>query len=391
MTSAELEELKSRPGNSCAAVAARLGARLRRYGREQIGPCPICSDDLSSKHATRWQTKDGGWVCAVCEDGGDVIRLVERALKRDFKGAVDWLGGPREIDSVAAEKAAKVRAAKDDRRRAESERYRQREQNAAQTIYDRAEAPQGTIVETYLSERGIPLPTWDDGIPRLRYVPDMAYFHGHEVDEFGRKSARVIHRGPAMVAAIVREGLFCGAHVTYLDPCGTKLAISDPDTGAALPAKKVRGSKRGGYIELVPPAADEELGRVVLGEGIETVLSVWHAMRVCGHDVARTGFWSAIDLGNLGGKAHGKIAHPTLRSEKGRRLQVPGPAPDLSERGIVLPLSVKDLTLLMDGDSEPVLTACAMHRATKRYARDGRTVRTAVAPAGKDFNDILPK
>jgi CHC2 zinc finger len=93
MRGAELDELKSRPGNSCAEVAERLGCRLRRYGREKMGPCPICSSDLQSKTATRWQTKDGGWVCAACEDGGDVIALVSKALNLDFKGAVDWLGG----------------------------------------------------------------------------------------------------------------------------------------------------------------------------------------------------------------------------------------------------------------------------------------------------------
>jgi len=42
-----------------------------------------------------------GWVCAACSDGGDVIRLVEKALGLDFKGAVEWLGGIRQIDPQA--------------------------------------------------------------------------------------------------------------------------------------------------------------------------------------------------------------------------------------------------------------------------------------------------
>jgi hypothetical protein len=92
VTPAELDELKSRPGNSCAEVAERLGAHLRRHGREKIGPCVICSKDLQSKTATRWQTKGEGWVCATCEDGGDCIWLVQKALNLDFKAAVEWLG-----------------------------------------------------------------------------------------------------------------------------------------------------------------------------------------------------------------------------------------------------------------------------------------------------------
>jgi hypothetical protein len=36
-----------------------------------------------------------------------------------------------------------------------------------------------------------------------------------------------------------------------------------------------------------------------------------------------------------------------------------------------------------------VLTQFAMTRAARRYARDGRTIRIAFAPAGQDFNDVL--
>ena len=77
----------------------------------------------------------------------------------------------------------------------------------------------------------------------------------------------MIYRGPAMVAAITRQGAFCGLHITYLDEASGKLKISDPGTGEALPAKKVRGSKSGGAIELIKVVPPVEPSRVVLAEG----------------------------------------------------------------------------------------------------------------------------
>jgi hypothetical protein len=63
--------------------------------------------------------------------------------------------------------------------------------------------------------------------------------------------------------------------------------------------------------------------------------------------------------------------------------------PDPDDPGLAIPESVAELTLLGDGDSDPVLTQFAMTRAARRYARDGRTIRIAFAPAGQDFNDVL--
>ena len=36
-----------------------------------------------------------------------------------------------------------------------------------------------------------------------------------------------------------------------------------------------------------------------------------------------------------------------------------------------------------------MLTQYAMERAARRYARAGREIRIAFAPAGRDFNDVL--
>lgn len=388
VTPSELDELKSRPGNSCAEVAGRLGVHLRRHGREMVGPCPICSTDPNSRTALRWQTKASGWVCAVCQEGGDVIKLVQLVLNYDFRRAVEWLGGARALDPAEEQARSRARDAAEKKKADQAQAYRDREVRSLWGVYSRASDPRGTVVQEYLANRGVPVPDWPEGAARLRHVSDMAYAHGTVTDDAGRRSAKVIHRGPAMLAPITRQSKFCGLHVTWLAAGGTKLRICDPETGAALPAKKVRGSKTGGVIELITRVNPK---RIIMGEGIETVLTVWHAMRSCDLDLSEVAFWSSVDLGNLGGKASAAVVHPDLMTASGRRRRVPGPDPDLSAEGITVPDSVTEVTILGDGDSDWVTTRCAVNRGAERLkaARTERVVKAAWALQGLDFNDML--
>lgn len=387
ISDAELAQLKA--NNPCDAVAARMGVRLRKSGGRIVGPCPIHSRNRQSKSATAFEVKDrgAGWVCAACGDGGDVIRLVERAEGLDFRSAIAWLGGPGEVDPAIAAKREVERAAEKAKREAEADAFRQRERDALYDVWKAALRAPGTAVESYLHLRRLELPPG----AKLRCVSDMPYFHGEKIDMDGRKSQRVIHRGDAMVAPIVGpDGHFRGLHFTYLDlgKANGKALITDPDTGESLPAKKVRGSKAGGYIELVKSPVQPVL-RLVIGEGIETVLSVWMALRGCGHLLDDVAFWSAVDLGNLGGRAAETIRHPTDTDARGRPRRVPGPLPDLESTTIVLPDQIVDVVLLGDGDSDRVLTECALRRAAARWSTPARQVRMAWAPAGRDFNDLL--
>jgi hypothetical protein len=191
-----------------------------------------------------------------------------------------------------------------------------------------------------------------------------------------------------MVAPIIRaDGKFSGLHFTWidLDQASGKASITDPETGEPLPAKKVRGSKNGGTIPLVTAAP---MTRLIIGEGIETVLSAWLALHEAGRDLGTTAFWSAVDLGNLGGKAAGTITNPELVDARGRARRMPGPEPDLASPAI-MPDSVEDVVLLGDGDSDRVLTECALRRAAARWGNERRWVRVAWAPVGCDFNDVL--
>jgi DNA primase len=55
-------------------------------------------------------------------------------------------------------------------------------------------------------------------------------------------------------------------------------------------------------------------------------------------------------------------------------------------RELELPPEVRKVLILADGDEAGVNGAFA---AASRWKREGRTVRTARAPWGKDFNDVL--
>jgi hypothetical protein len=243
----------------------------------------------------------------------------------------------------------------------EAEIYREKERGRLYDIWKHALPPVGTPVEHYLAVRRLPLPP--DASQRLRFVDQMPYYEGQEVIE-GRKRARIVHRGPAMAAPIIGpDHKFRGLHLTYLDPSkpSGKARILHPETGEIMPARKVRGLKAGGHIPLVGP---HQPRRLVIGEGIETTLAMWSILTDEERD--GTGFWAAVDLGNLGGKAKNTILHPTLKDTAGRARRVPGPDPDFGSAALNVPSQVEEVVLLGDSDSDHVITSCALYRAQLR-------------------------
>lgn len=391
LTESDLAEIRAR--NPVAEVAAQY-VQLRRNGRGMIGPCPVCGG--GDKTGTRFEIFEDGesWACAVCGKGGDVIRLVQMIEACDFRAAIEKLGGVREIDQEAAAKLLAKRETKRLAREKASEGYRERERKALWQLWEQGGPIDGTPAAAYLAGRGLDLP---EICPGLRFHADMPYWHGDITDDRGRRQPRKIHSGPALLGAFIRpDNRFGGLHITWLEdtPAGwRKIDLVDFDTSAPLPAKKMRGSKTGAHI-LIAPTVLVDVDRVrrprrlVIGEGTETVLSVFTPMRAEGRNIADMEFWAAGDLGNLAGPATETVPHPTERRPNGSAQRVPGPVPE-PEGGLTIPDSVEELILLGDGDSDPFLTTHAMTRAARRYARDGRTVRVAFAPEGLDFNDVL--
>ena len=372
----------------------RRNIALRRAGTELVGPCPVCGGtDRFSVNPRR-----NVFCCRKGGAGGDAIALVQYLDGADFLGACETLTGtapPRGEGTRATPQAlatrAEARRAKEAEREASSARYREKERKALYGIWRAAARHDLAPVRAYLALRGLDLPP---GAP-LRFLPDAPFFHGREDDGRGNTHARMIWRGPAMIAAITGpEGVFAGLHCTWLDlsaPKG-KAQITDPETCELLPAKKVRGSKQGGRILLVrAPCGTARLQKA--GEGIETVLAVWAAMTRGGADLSETEFVSGVDLGNLTGRALESLPHPTLRKTdaagRSRAVRVAGPVADMNSAALWVPETVSHLTLLADGDSDPFATRCAMERGQQRHRAPGRVVTVAWPPEGFDFNDVL--
>ena len=74
-------------------VVHALGIQgLRRAGHEMVGPCPSCGGtDRFGVNLNK-----GIFNCRKCLAKGDGIALVRLDRGLDFKGALDWLCGPRE-------------------------------------------------------------------------------------------------------------------------------------------------------------------------------------------------------------------------------------------------------------------------------------------------------
>lgn len=404
----ELADLKARnPVHAIAGEWVRLRAR-RGGGWTHAGPCPICSRNSASKSAGRFECNAEKWVCAVCDDGGDVIKLVMKREGIDFMVAIERLGGTRAAEdtplSAKREGAAAFRRGdaevppdrlqgalagawlagwrlERDRER-QAHEYRERERKRLYDFWLRAAPWRGSPVEDYLRGRGLDVP--DNA--QLRFMPDAPLFaDGREIEPV------LLHRGLAMLAAIIGpSGRFAGLHFTWLDPAGPKgkAVILDHTIGEPAPSKKVRGTKKGGFVDLGGCPIDQA-ERLIAGEGIETVLAVFTALKAAGRDMEKTAFRCGVDLGNLAGKALETVPHPDLKTETGRARRVPGSAPDMDSPAMPVPETIAELILLGDGDSDPFTTQMALRRAAARHARDGRRVGVRFAPAGLDFNDLL--
>lgn len=375
---------------SVTSLLDRWPHRLKRVGSELVGPCPACGgrDRFAINRAKNV------WLCRKSGKSGDAIALVQYLDGADFLGAVEVVtgrpnpggAGGQTFDAGLverrkrdAEEAAALRAK-------EQVDFRDREILRAHDIWMAASPIAGSMAERYLRFRGVQPPMGAE----LRCHEKLPYWLCLGASA-GKQDWQVIHEGPAMVAAITGPGgRFQGAHCTWIDinfESSGKAEIFHPDTGEHLASKKVRGSAKAGHIHL---GGEAEATTLYVGEGIETVLSVRESL------AAMEGllFWSAISLGNLGGRARESVIHPTLtrKDAKGRikRMKVPGPLPDLSETPVLLPPeTVTEIVILGDGDSDRFTTDCVLRRAAGRWARDGRTIRAAWADDGSDFNSML--
>lgn len=362
-------------------------------GVDKAGPCPKCGGrDRFAIH-----TGKNTFLCRRCGiAGGGVIDLVMKTEDVGFVKACELITGRTVADPVSAEEQARIHEEarrREEERQAEEEKRRLRAIEEGLGIWSRSAEPApagaGGVVD-YLALRGL------GGLKLDRIVLREILEHPYVVEATGpdgRKTYPVIHTGPCMVAAVVlADGRFGAVHQTWLDLGQNKgkVVLFHPSKTEAdgsptpLPAKKVRGSKKGGAIKLYSPKAPT---RIVMGEGIETTLT---ALR---HNFEPgTAYWAGVDLGNMSGKA--------FRDIDGKRDEA---RPDLDDTDCFLPPDwAEELIYLTDGDEpekHPIekvtrgLLRAHWHREEARKARPELPYLNVqfVQPvgAGKDLNDLV--
>lgn len=275
---------------------------------------------------------------------GDALDLVAQTLYRgDKRAAILWAKRWLRLDAAAGDAVPEPerRQPAPKKPKAKPEDFSGR----ARQIWIGAQASlRGTPAERYLASRGIDLAQLGRQPRALRFVPWLPNL------ESGRS-------WPAMVAAIVdADGRQISVHRTWLEEDGSgKAPLANP--------KMTLGDYAGGTIRLwrgitQKPLKDAPAGdELVLTEGIENGLTVAQAcpwLRVL----------AAVSVSNLA--------------------------------NVALPPSIGTIIIVADNDAPDPRRADggssandALNAAIARFMGEGRTVKVARSPVGKDINDLL--
>ena len=220
------------------------------------------------------------------KSSGDVIDLIAYVHNRgsDRKFALGWARDFLGLRTMSAsEKGAAVRQARGHAAQltaAQSDAIKKRVAKAA-ALWARTMPIAGSVAETYLASRRIPLMLVKNREDDLRFLPDLEFWKLAEWDRSVTpwKCIKVAPRFPAMVAAMRNAaGDITAVHCTFLRRDGTGKA----DVGGEQ-AKLMRGEARGSVIRLTRGAdnftLDEARAHGVvqpygIAEGIENGLSV---------------------------------------------------------------------------------------------------------------------
>ncbi len=297
-----------------AALAARAEEVCRRYlpnGRRQ-GRYWICGDLDGARGRSlfvrlRGPGTPGKWTDAAQGTHGDLLDLIRyRVNAPTLRAALDEA---RSFLALPASPAPAPDAPYD-------------ATEAARRLWRRCRAIDGSHAERYLHARGLARCRF----AALRFHPELRYREGSSVRRF-----------PALVAAVTGDdGAILGVQRTWLDP------RSPAKAGVATP-RKALGRIHGLAVRFGTPS---DLAPLVVGEGIETVLSLVAA-------VPEIRAAAALSAGSLGAFA---------------------PPPGLAR-----------LVIARDNDEDGALAA---ERLARRCARAG-VAATVIVPAGNDFNDDL--
>jgi Toprim domain len=310
----------------------------KREGAEWVHPS-LSGTSHRSLSVRLYGRKAGVWSDFSSGEVGDALALVAMVLFRgDRRTASIWARSWLNCEEAAPEYRRRTAPpTQPPNFDVESEARR----SAARRIFNAAQQVLlGTPVDAYLAGRGISLGELGAHPCSLRFHPCLP---NRETDL----------PWPAMVAAVANgAGDLIAVHRTWLqrDAGGKwiKAMFCNP--------KMSLGSLVGGTIRLwrgqtrTPLANAQEGETVILTEGIEDGLS-------CALLCPELRVLSTVNLSNMA--------------------------------RIELPPLIRIVIIAADNDGENQAAAKALQRAIERFVTEGRTVRIARSPVGKDFNDFL--
>lgn len=233
--------------------AVARGAKLKRTGKEHIGPCPACGGrDRFSINVQKQIFNCRG------STGGNVISMVMHLDNSSFMQSCEALTGEPPPNGQSKPLSAEQKAERQ-RRRAENEamqRHREAEElayqentkDAAQTIWNASKPVRGTPAELYLKGRGFIEP--EHGWPGVfRFHPGLPHPEGR--------------RHPALVCLVddVGGGLSAVWRI-YLKEDGSKADVENVKLGL--------GPASGGAVRI--GGIGHKIG---IAEGVESALGAW--------------------------------------------------------------------------------------------------------------------
>ncbi len=333
------------PPSPAATIAAALAARAEEvcrrylpYGR-RLGRYWICGDLDGARGRSLFvrlsgSGKPGGWTDAATGQHGDLLDLIRyrinaTTLRAALEEARSFLALPPVPDCDPGASPDRDPGAPD-------APYDATE--AARRLWRRCRAIDGSHAERYLHARGLARCRF----AALRFHPALRYREGSSVRRFPALVAAVTSGDPGSGACPGPDpgsgpsGAILGVQRTWLDP------RSPAKAGVAAP-RKALGRIHGLAVRFGAPSG---LAPLVVGEGIETVLSLITA-------VPEIRAAAALSAGSLGAFA---------------------PPPGLAR-----------LVIARDNDEDGALAA---ERLARRCARAG-VASTVIVPFGNDFNDDL--
>lgn len=327
-------------------------------------------DDRKAGSFIIWMTgvAKGGFRDYATDDKGDIIDLIAYVHRRpkDRKFALQWARdflGLKTMDPKVREAALATAGAKARQAEAAASAEAAAKRHRAMDMWLKARPLGGTLGETYLAARDIPLALVPNMESDLRFSPRLEWWRGAEwgSDEKGRRiKTRPGPEFPAIVAAVRNlAGDILAVHCTFLRHDGSGKADVEN-------AKLMYGSVAGCVVRLtrgpsnLTPEEAALAGRsdlLVIAEGIETGLSV-----ALGAPEARV--WAATSLANI---ANVPVWHACVR-------EVIVAADNPNERASAEGRAQAEDTLA---------------RALDRLASHGLAVGVMRAHAGNDFNDLV--